>query len=415
MPENFQWSPNKPLPKIEEHSIRKLDVLSKYLDVYFDTVVPNPRTERLNITLVDGFCGGGAYQKNDCIQQGSPLILLRAVEDARIRLNRNREKPLEINARYIFVDSNDNHIAALREQITDEGYGDQIGGSISLRVAEFAEELPRILREIRTNQRVGRSIFVLDQFGYSDVPMASIKTIFSELDRPEIILTFAIDSFLNYLREESAALEVYRQFGVNDAFISDWNANKSDEAFGRMVTQRLLMSNIQRDSGAEFFTPFMLWSRTDNRWMMLAHLSRHQAARDKMLGVHWDTQNSFRHFGRGSLFSLGFDTRLIESKDALFSFADQDRTRLEAELLAELPKEIHACLNDDSVSIEALLEKIGNRTAATNHDLFGVITELARAREFEVLSGKGTLKRAGTRIQTSDRLILPAQRTLFQL
>lgn len=413
MPTNFQWSPGKPLPKIEEHSIRKLDVLGKYLDIYFDTVVPNPRTERLNITLVDGFCGGGAYSDSDDTQHGSPLILLKAVEDARIRLNQRREKPLEINARFIFVDSNENHIAALREQITGEGFGGQIGENLSLRVAEFAEELPNILREIKSSQRVGRSIFVLDQFGYSDVPMTSIKTIFSELDRPEIILTFAIDSFLNYLREESAALEVYRQFGVNDAFISDWNANKSDEAFGRMVTQRALMSNIQRDSGAEFFTPFMLWSRTDNRWMMLAHLSRHQAARDKMLGVHWDTQNSFRHVGRGSLFSLGFDTRLIESKDALFSFAEQDRARLEAELLAELPKEIHACIDDEAVSIHALLEKIGNRTAATNQDLFDVISELARAKEFEVFSSKGTLKRAGTRIQTSDQLVLPAQRTLL--
>ncbi|MFD3191893.1 hypothetical protein ACFMPD_16740 [Sedimentitalea sp. HM32M-2] len=111
---------------------------------------------------------------------------------------------------------------------------------------------------------------------------------------------------------------------------------------------------------------------------------------------------------------MGFDTRLIESKDALFSFADQDRARLEAELLAELPKEIHACIDDEAVSIQALLEKIGNRAAATNQDLFGVISELARAKEFEVFSSKGTLKRAGTRIQASDRLILPAQKTLFR-
>lgn len=415
MPTNFQWSPGRPLPKIEEHSIRKLDVLGKYLSVYFDTVVPNPRAERLNITLVDGFCGGGAYQTRNDIQRGSPLILLKAVQEARTRLNKGREKPLEINARFIFVDANENHIAALREQIVNEGYDDQIGESISLRVANFAEELPSILREIKENQRVGRSIFVLDQFGYRDVPMASVKSIFSKLDRPEIILTFAIDSFLNYLREESSAFEIYRQFGVDDRFLSEWNANKSDEAFGRLVTQRALMSNIQRDSGAEFFTPFMLWSSTDNRWMMLAHLSRHQAARDKMLGVHWDIQNSFRHFGRGSLFSLGFDVRLIESKDALFNFANEDRERLQAELLQELPGEIHSCMQGQSISIESLLERIGNRTAATNDDLFGVLTELAQAKEFEVMSSKGTVKRSSSRIKTSDRLVLPAQKTLFSI
>ncbi|MGX1498574.1 three-Cys-motif partner protein [Labrenzia sp. MBR-25] len=415
MPANFNWKPGGPLPNIEDHSIRKLDVLRKYLDVYFDTVVPNPRTDRLNITLVDGFCGGGAYKNGDDIEHGSPLVLMKAVEDARQRLNRNREKPLEINARFIFVDENANHVAALREQIQREGLGSEIGKSVSLIEGEFATELPNILAAIKTDQRVGRSIFVLDQFGYSDVPMASIREIFATLDRPEVILTFAIDSLLNYLREESAALELYRQFGVDDQFIAEWNANKADEALGRLVTQRALMGNIQLSSGAEFFTPFMLWSPTDNRWMMLAHLSRHQAARDKMLSVHWDTQNSFRHIGKGSLFSLGFDVRLLESKDSLFSFVEQDRAKLGIELLEELPREINQHIAKGHLPIEALLAKVGNRTAATNNDLFKAMAELAKAKELEIVSAKGIVKRTGSRIQVTDKLILPAQKTLFSI
>ena len=56
---NFSWSVGHPLPKIEQHSDRKLQVIEEYLRVYFDTVVRDPRMDNLNITLIDGFAVGG--------------------------------------------------------------------------------------------------------------------------------------------------------------------------------------------------------------------------------------------------------------------------------------------------------------------------------------------------------------------
>lgn len=415
MPRNFIWAPGNPLPNIEPHSDRKLEVLEKYLDVYFDTVVPNPATDCLNITLVDGFCGGGAYDSKDAVRFGSPLILLKAVESAEARLNEQRAKPLRINARFIFVDDTQDHIEALREQMIAQGYQEKIGNGVELICGRFDEELGRILSTIKASQRAGRSIFVLDQFGYSDVPMDSVKSIFSTLDRPEVLLTFAIDGLLNYLREESATQDLYRQFGVDQRFVEAWQENKYSDQVGRMLSQRMLMTNIQRSSGAEFFTPFMLWSRTDNRWMMIAHLSRHQAARDKMLGVHWESQNSFRHFGRGSLFNLGYDPRVLESKDSLFNFSDADRDKVASELLEEIPREISALVDGTPLAISDFLEKIGNRTAATNADMFSVISDLSVANEVEVISKSGNLRRLGTKIRLDDRLRLPSQSLLFSL
>lgn len=415
MPKNFIWAPGSPLPNIEPHSDRKLEVLEKYLDVYFDTVVPNPATDCLNITLVDGFCGGGAYNDKSTVRFGSPLILLRAVESAETRLNAQRAKPLRINARFIFVDENEDHIAALREQLVAQGYQDKIGNCVELICGKFDEELSGILTKISSSQRAGRSIFVLDQFGYSDVPMHTVNSIFTTLDRPEVLLTFAIDGLLNYLREESATQDLYRQFGVDQRFIQAWQDNKDSDQIGRMLSQRMLMTNIQRSSGAEFFTPFMLWSRTDNRWMMIAHLSRHQAARDKMLGVHWESQNSFRHFGRGSLFNLGYDPRVLDSRDSLFNFSDADRNKLASELLEEIPREISELAGGSPLAIADFLEKIGNRTAATNADLFSVISDLSVANEIEVISNSGGLRRLGTKIRLDDRLRLPNQSLLFSL
>ena len=411
MAKNFMWSPAGPLPNIEEHTKRKLDVLGNYLDVYFDTVIPNPAIDQLNITLVDGFSGGGAYRDGTGRRVGSPLILIDAVKDAEQRLNANREKPLKINARFFFVDDEPEHVAALRFELTAGKYLDG-SNDITLRTGTFADHLPSILKDIKSKQRKGRSVFFLDQFGYSDVPMSAIRSIFTSLDRAEVVLNFAIDSLLNYLQEASPDLPLYQQFGIDQRFVSDWNARK-DEQMGRAITQRALMAYIHANSGAKFFTPFMLWSRTDNRWMMLAHLSQHQAARDKMLGVHWQQQNSFTHIGPGGLYSLGYDTRLIESCDSLFNFSEMDRAALSRELLNALPSEVHRLIKGGHLEVSRLLADIGNRTAGTNEDIFQALSELVLARELEVLSVAGRQKRAGTRIEVTDRLIRPSQPTLF--
>lgn len=411
MAKNFIWGPDGVLPHIEEHTKRKLDVLKNYLDVYFDTVVRNPAQDCLNITLVDGFSGGGAYSDGAETRAGSPLVLLNAVEEAAVRLNEGREKPLDINARFIFVDDEPEHVAALRRELLGRGYAAD-DPRITIFEGTFVDHLPTIMQQITATQRKGRSIFFLDQFGYSDVPMSAIQTIFGSLDRAEVVLNFAIDSLLNYLQDTSADLLLYRQFGIDARFIADWQQRK-DESMGRAITQRALMAHIHKNSGAKFFTPFMLWSRTDNRWMMLAHLSQHQAARDKMLGVHWQEQNSFTHVGSGGLFNLGYDTRLKESCDSLFNFSDMDRTTLNKELVNALPSEVHRIMNGAELEVSRLLSEIGNRTAGTNEDIFQVLSELAQARELEVLSAKGKPKRAATQISVKDRLILPNQPTLF--
>lgn len=411
MANNFIWGSNGILPKIEEHTKRKLDVLKNYLDVYFETVVRNPALDQLNITLVDGFSGGGAYIDGAETRPGSPLVLLKSVEEAVGKLNEGRTKPLEINARFIFVDDEREHVEALRRELRRSGYSDD-DPRITILNGTFVEHLPAIIHQIKLTQRKGRSIFFLDQFGYSDVPMSAIRTIFTTLDRAEVVLNFAIDSLLNYLQEASAGLQLYQQFGIDDRFITDWQQRK-DEHMGRAITQRALMAHIHMNSGAKFFTPFMLWSRTDNRWMMLAHLSQHQAARDKMLNVHWQKQNSFTHIGQGGLFSLGYDTRLIESCDSLFSFSEIDKTALNRELVNALPSEVHRIMNDGQLEVSRLLAEIGNRTAGTNNDIFHVLSELAQTRELEVFSKKGKLKRPGSRIAISDRLVKPSQPTLF--
>ncbi|PLS22529.1 three-Cys-motif partner protein TcmP [Neptunicoccus cionae] len=411
--QNFKWKIGAPLPGIEAHTERKLEVIEQYLDVYFDTVTANRRMETLRITIVDGFCGGGLYQKGRETRYGSPFALLNAVEKAKIRVNAERRKPLEIVAHFYFSDANSLHMAALRDELSKSKFSEQLDESIILQTGEFENLLPKVIADIKRRQRQGRSFFVLDQWGYVDVPVNCLQQIFSSLDKPEAILTFSIDALLNYLRTDGSGLEGLRQFGISEEFVSTWQSLKDDEQFGRATAQRTIMENLRRNSGAHFFTPFMMYSKTDKRWMLLAHLSKHQAARDKMLSVHWDKQNHFRHIGKGSLFELGFDHRLIESKDSLFSFREDDEITLLGELENELPTRVMDNMTEDILAVEQLLSQIGNLTAAQNDMIFKVLQKLASEGEIEVEKKAGGRKKASTKIEVSDILVRPSQRMLF--
>lgn len=406
---NFTWKVGEPLPKIESHTDRKLEVIEQYLDVYFDTVTANRRMETLRITIVDGFCGGGLYQNGSEIRVGSPFALLNAVKRAKIRVNAERHKPLNIVAHYYFSDANKFHMAALREELLKSEFSEHVDESIILQTGEFEALLPKIITDIKRRQHKGRSFFVLDQWGYKDVPISCLRQIFTKLDKPEAILTFSIDALLNYLRTDGSGLEGLRQFGVTDKFVSMWQSLKHDENFGRATAQRTVMETLRNGSGAHFFTPFMMFSKTDNRWMLLAHLSKHQAARDKMLSVHWDKQNHFKHIGKGSLFELGFDHRLFESKDALFSFRDDDESKLIGELQNELPTKIIDNMTDGVLEVEQLLSNIGNQTAAQNKTIFGVLQTLSAEGDIEVIKKDGGFKRKSTMVEVSDRLIRSKQ------
>lgn len=411
--QNFNWKIGEPLPGIEAHTERKLEVIEQYLDVYFDTVTANRHMDTLRITIVDGFCGGGLYQKGTETRHGSPFALLNAVEKAKIRVNAERHKPLKIAAQFYFSDANSHHMAALRDELLRSNFAAQVDETIILQTGDFKDLLPKVIDDIKKRQRQGRSFFVLDQWGYTDVPVHCLQQIFLSLDKPEAILTFSIDALLNYLRTDVSGLEGLRQFGVSDDFVRTWHENKDNENFGRATAQRSIMETLRLRSGANFFTPFMIYSKTDKRWMLLAHLSKHQAARDKMLSVHWNQQNHFRHIGRGSLFELGFNHRLVESKDALFSFRGDDETKLIKELENELPGRVMDNMTDNVLMVKTLLSQIGNQTAAPNETIFRVLQVFVGEGELEIEKKDGGRKKPSTMIEVSDKLIRPSQPLLF--
>lgn len=404
---NFSWRKDTPAPLVRPHSLKKLDVIEQYVRIYLKTRAANPRIDNIPLSLVDTFCGGGVY-RNDIsgkVELGSPLRLVNAVRATESELAAERRKSFKILATFFFSDAAREHVACLKSEIENSPFRDEIGKSIHLKHGRSSDVLADVVSRIGASRGNTRSLFVMDQCGYKDVPMRDIQMILQRLPNAEIILTFSIDALLNFLTEKREPSETIRDFGVDRDFFRSWRQGRHDDARGRAYAQKHLMSNLRKQSGAQFFTPFLLFSTDESRTIMLAHLSRHQKARDKMLGIHWDQQNSFHHYGSGSFYELAYDPRRIDYDDDLFSFRPADKQEMQRQLENELPDRLFSMMNDHGITVEELLFIIGNETAARNDDIFDALGQMIANRDVQV-RGSTFPKR---RPRLGDQIIKPPQ------
>src|SRR5579871_2485091 len=87
------WTDGR-LPVLEEHSEKKLELLRDYLVLYLTIVMQGTSGKDVQyLTIVDGFAGGGIYSGS---KFGSPITILKAVEEAEARINHGREKTTRI-------------------------------------------------------------------------------------------------------------------------------------------------------------------------------------------------------------------------------------------------------------------------------------------------------------------------------
>ncbi len=138
----------------------------------------NRHQESFRIHLVDGFCGGGRYKRNGRPHDGSPLILLKTVQETEKEISAAREKEFKIHGNFYFIDEDRGAIAALRRVIAEEGF-DINAGNIYINNSTFLESFQNVMDMIRAAPGTAkRTLVVLDQYGYTDVPFAVIRTIF---------------------------------------------------------------------------------------------------------------------------------------------------------------------------------------------------------------------------------------------
>lgn len=419
---SYDWRDNNTPPTIGIHSLEKHRVLAKYLNRYVHTLAKDPRNERLRLTIVDGFAGGGIYvhPATMAYTPGSPLISIRELRAAEAQVNFERQsadilRTFSVIPRFFFVEKDVQNFQFLSDTLRREGYANLIGQTITLLHGAFEDHVAEIIADIKRQSRSPRAIFILDQYGYKDVPLPMLRQIFSEIPRAEVLLTFAVDSLLNYFSESNA--EMFQQVLGRTGFSKylDINESLEERANGiewRSAIQHRLIGAIQKGSGADYATPYFIVSQESNRAYWFVHLAKHLRANLEMKNLHWSLTNSFSHYGAPGLEMLGYDPRrdeaILEQLQLIpFDFGENARASSEAALLEELPRFISSC--SESPSYEELMGTLANRTPADEQLIKQSIERLAEEGELLVLTPAGNNRRKPGRMQASDRIELRRQ------
>lgn len=273
-----------------------------------------------------------------------------------------------------------------------------------------------MIQFIQKKGRAGRSIFLLDQYGYRDVPFRLLQQIFSTLEGAEVILTFAVDALCDYIGNNKQSARLMKDIDLDDEIdLSDFAKTKgaSDRRF---FIQSRLSPAMQKKSGAQFFTPFFIVSRESNREYWLIHLSNHVRARDEMTKLHWELNNYFRHNGGAGLNMFGYDP---QKDDALtgqegfkdFNFDDAARERTSRQLRVDIPEVL--IKHPDGITLNELVRTTVNTTPAYIKFYQDTCNELLLEKDIVVRGADGSQRRKGNRIKGDDIITVAPAPTLW--
>lgn len=409
---------------IQQHSVAKHRILQAYLAAYFRTLLSSPKREVLKLTLVDGFAGGGLYVHNDTreLVKGSPFIFLDATREAEYLINKDRRKPVKLQVDYFFTEADRHAHLHLDKVLREEGHGDRIGNGIYLQHARFQDKADSIIEFIKKKSpKNGRSIFALDQYGYKDVPTHLVRKIFDSLPSAEVIMTFGVDSFMNFASDRAQVKNLLDGLGLPDIFGGrSVEEIKCSDRDWRLFLQSTLYRRLVENCSARHFTPFFIRNRGGHGDYWLIHLSQHHRARDVMTEVHWANNNYFIHYGGAGLdmfqmvgYDPVHDAAYLGQSPLGFEFDDVARRASIAALNEHIPRHVYA--DETGISFGELFATTCNGSPASAQIYRESIADLLGQGAIEVVGADGTKRRSAAQIKNNDQISPPQQRALFLL
>lgn len=404
---HYQWKVGSPPPVLERHSQIKHEIVRDYLAAYIDTLVRFPGQEQLKLTLIDGFAGGGEYRlaETNEIVAGSPLILLKTTEEAEARINLSRTKPFHLDARFYYVEKDKATFHYLKTCIGAHGHGND--DRIRLLHGEFQSFEAEIISEIRSRGRACRAIFLLDQYGYNQVPTDSIKKILTLLPKAEVILNFNVDSLINFLNNKNWA-QFARSIGAPELLKLDIEELKKHHKSIRRLIQEYLIRHLSTSCGADFFTPFFIQNSNGHGEYWLIHFSKHAKARDVMTSIHWSKKNYFvsyshpgiDHLAINEFQALGFSDHLERLESTNLEFHFDSKEKCVDHLIDDIPQLLTR--DNPRMAFGDFISTTANHSPATREIMSGALHQLLKSNEILICDANGKIKRSARDLKDDD-------------
>lgn len=342
--DKYEWQIGNAPPVLDQHSAVKHSILESYVSRYIETVMSQAIIPKLTLSLVDGFAGGGEYlsETGSGSVDGTPLLMMRAVHEARAKINVGRKiTPREVDAEFFFVEKNKDSARYLQQHLAkrraDGAIADCDYQRVQLRNSGILDELQQIVARIKGRRNGCRAIFLLDQYSYRAVPMSTIRWLMAELPGAEVILNFNVGSLMTFLSDREANRKPLRAIDLEQYVPWEWLKNRSTEQDWRTALQRHLAHGIKVETGAQFMTMFFVRPQAANSWSYwLVHLSQRYKAHDVMKALHWEHSSEFGHELEPGLFMLGYNPRQDEQYSGQSSLLfDQNGEKKCVEALTE--------------------------------------------------------------------------------
>lgn len=384
--EKYSWDIGSSLPIIEEHSLVKLEIIEKYLEAYIRHLTILPVTNKLKFAIVDGFSGGGLYESLEGQEiLGSPLRIIETIERLKKVITFEREnnkfRQIDFDIPVYCIEKNTATFKFLQRTLSQRG----LNHLAQIINGEFEKVYTNIIKELQ-NKKYQKAIFLLDQYGYVEASINSIKYILKSFKKAEIILTFACDNLIDYLsiKNKTALLNL----GLDNCDIEHLLDTKQDNDDNRKILQFILLKSIINKVGACYYTPFFIQGKKTHRAYWLLHFSNHPTARNEMVKLHYENYNSFIHYGGKGLDMFGYST---QDKYTLkpFLFTEEDKIKG----LELIKKQIQSKVKKyDNQTFDTLIQNEINNTPATIETIQESLKEQLYYGDIEIINPKTNKK-----------------------
>jgi three-Cys-motif partner protein len=408
MEKRYSW---KDGVELQEHTRRKHKILREYFSRYLEVRCARPQQTKFRLAVVEGFAGGGRYR---CGTAGSPVIFLEelraAVEGFNLKRQSEGMAPLEIECFLALNDDDPEAIALLKSHMEPLVAAARAEvPKLHLEVRYFEKPFDALYPEVKSLLVQGRYqsvLFNLDQYGHSDVNLATLSDISASFTSAEVFYTFGISSLLAFLRKSNPQL-LTRQLGFLGATSNDLSALEGQMSKREWLgaAERLVFESFGRC--ARYVSPFSI-NNPDGWRYWLIHFASNYRARQEYNNVLHNNSSTQAHFGRSGLNMLIYDPR--QTENVLYLFDVSDRASATQQLREDIPRVVTDF--GDAVGVGEFYGSIYNMTPAHMDDIHAAIIDNP---DLEVLTPTGGERRKANTIDAGDTLRVKRQRSFFPI
>ena len=233
------------------------------MEAYIRHLTILPVTNKLKFSIVDGFSGGGLYKSLERQEiLGSPLRIIEAIERLKrviaFERENNKIRQIDFDVPVYCIEKNIATFKFLKRTLSQR----ELNHLVQTINGEFEKVYTNIIKELQ-NKKYQKAIFLLDQYGYAEANINSVKYILNSFKNAEIILTFACDNLIDYLsiKNKTALLNL----GLDNCDIEHLLDTKQDNDDNRKILQFILLKSIINKVGACYYTPFFIQGKKTHK------------------------------------------------------------------------------------------------------------------------------------------------------